>query len=242
MLFTSAVRSFLLALVFVSMHRDGHSTIARCQANCASPARRVGPRQPRTRPHPWSIAPFPTTFMGFCDLGCQLFFSEQPTNSSCKRACDYFYRYRVTVDYSDLIEQGINECFDGCDIALLTCQTGYYCRDGGMLPCPPGTYRENQTDDTVSSCVGCPLGRYRPNDKGTSADTCSKCPKGKYAALIGGTSVESCIRCPAGTVAEEEGASLAAVEVVCHHIVIVTRFVYYAYLRYGCVQEHHHFQ
>lgn len=131
-----------------------------------------------------------------------------PTNVTCKTACDYSYRYKTTVEYSDLIEVGTYECFDGCDIALLTCQTGYYCIDGAMLPCPAGTFRGDQTDDSVSACVGCPLGRFRNRDKGTSADTCAKCPIGKYANIFGGTSVESCIRCPAGSVAEEEGMGL----------------------------------
>lgn len=199
----------VIVLFFILSTNVADGTIARCQENCVSPDRRVGPTPPpNTRPHPWSIAPFPTKFNGFCSLGCQLFFAEQPRNTSCKRSCDYSYRYKTTVEYSDLIEVGIYECFDGCDIALLTCQTGYYCNDGGMFPCPPGTFRENQTDASVSACVGCPNGRYRDRDKGTNADDCAKCPKGKYANLIGGTSVDSCIRCPAGTVAEEEGMGL----------------------------------
>lgn len=193
-----------------AIHTASHPLIdVQCIVTAVLYDRRVGPTHPpNTRPHPWSIAPFPTKFDGFCKLGCQLFFAEQPTNVTCKRSCDYSYRYKTTVQYSDLIEVGIYECFDGCDIALLTCQTGYYCTDGGMLPCPAGTFRENDTDTSVSSCVGCPVGRYRDRDKGTSADDCSKCPKGKYANIIGGTSVDACIRCPAGTVAEEEGMGL----------------------------------
>src|SRR5690606_20318363 len=120
-----------------------------CQSNCVSEDRLVGPTKPlATRPHPWKPAPFPTLFDGFCKLGCQLFFSENPTNVSCKRACDWSYRYKITVEYNDLIEVGLNECIDGCNIALLTCQTGYYCNDGAMLPCPPGRFRENGTGDS----------------------------------------------------------------------------------------------
>jgi hypothetical protein len=74
-----------------------------------------------------------------------------------------------------------------------------------MMPCPPGTFRDNSTDDRVQQCIGCPLGRYRAQEKGTSADTCDKCPKGKYLGFFGGTSIKSCVRCPAGTIAEEEG-------------------------------------
>jgi hypothetical protein len=181
-------------------------TIERCQANCVAPDRRVGPtRPPKTRPHPWFVAPFPNKFDGFCKLGCQLFFSEVPTNLTCRKSCDFAYRYEVTVGYSDSIEQGIYECFDGCDIALQICQKGYYCSDGAMKPCPPGTFRDNSTDARVQQCIGCPLGRYRAQEKGTSAETCDKCPKGKYLGFFGGTSINSCIRCPAGTVAEEEG-------------------------------------
>ena len=45
-----------------------------------------------------------------------LLFSTHNLNALC----------RVTVGYSDLIEIAINECFDGCDIALLTCQSVSY--------------------------------------------------------------------------------------------------------------------
>lgn len=112
------------------------ATVLRCQNNCGDPDERlVGPTPPpKTRPHPWKIAPFPNPlFIGSCKLGCQLFFSENPTNISCVRACHWAYRYKITVGYSDLIEEAILECIDGCDIALLTCQTGYYCNGAKHL-------------------------------------------------------------------------------------------------------------
>lgn len=37
------------------------------------------------------------------------------------------YRYDAEGGYSDLAEVARYECYDGCDIALLRCQSGYYC-------------------------------------------------------------------------------------------------------------------
>lgn len=189
---------------------DVSSTALRCQSNCEGTTnitRWVGPTKPaNTRQHPWIPAEFPTKFSGFCKLGCQLFFSEDPYNVTCKRSCDYSYRYEVTVQYSDYIEISRLECRDGCDIGLLVCQTGYYCTGGKMLPCPPGRFRESDMGaDEVRSCIDCPIGRYRERDKGTSADTCELCPIGKYNDLTGADSINFCKRCPAGMTAEERG-------------------------------------
>jgi hypothetical protein len=184
-------------------------TVERCQGNCdAGSSRLVGPTKPaNTRPHPWKKAPFPYPFDGFCKLGCQLFFSEDPYNVTCKQSCDYSYRYGVTVQYSDLGEVAKLECRDGCDIGLLICQEGYYCDGGMMRTCPPGRFREGDTDH-VTECIDCPYGRYRVRDKGTSADVCTKCPKGKYNNATGSLSPDDCLRCPAGMTAEEEGMRL----------------------------------
>lgn len=82
---------------------------------------------------------------------------QVPKNTTCKRLCDYFYRYEITTGYSDIAEEAKLECqngncFDvanpfaihkynisylGCDIALQVCEPGYYCSVGEMLPCPP---------------------------------------------------------------------------------------------------------
>lgn len=200
--------TFLVTLLLLVIATVTDGTIARCQANCVASDRKVGPTKPQfTRPHPWKKAPFPFPFDGFCKLGCQLFFSEEPYNVTCKRACDYSYRYGITVEYSDLGEVAKLECRDGCDIALLTCQTGYYCTGGKMLACPPGRFRESQTTN-VTTCIDCPLGRYRDRDKGTSADTCALCPIGTYANVTGSTDISACLKCPAGQTAEEEGMAL----------------------------------
>jgi hypothetical protein len=96
-----------------------------CQSNCVSSDRLVGPtRMPKTKTHPWAVAAFPSSNGGFCKLGCQIFYTEVPQDTTCHRLCDYFYRYNVTVGYSDLIEEAKLECQNGCDIALQVCQAG----------------------------------------------------------------------------------------------------------------------
>jgi hypothetical protein len=183
-----------------------------CRENCKSSDRLVGPfRMVNQRPHPWSQAVFPTDKFAFCQMGCQFFFTEFPVNTTCKRLCDFIYRYQTTVAYSDLAETAIRECRDGCDIALLVCQAGFYCTEGVMIPCPPGRYRSPITDLSVMSlnlatvCAECPPGRYRPSSKGKKPEDCSKCPLGKYAGVTGSVLVSDCRRCPAGKTAEQEG-------------------------------------
>jgi len=185
-----------------------------CQANCVSSDRLVGPtRMTGTREHPWKIAQFPSKFDSFCKLGCQYYFSEVPKNVSCKNTCEYVYRYGMTVAYSDVIQMSILECRDGCDIANLVCQKGFYCTGGEMLPCPAGTYNPEVADLSIvalegaATCDKCPQGRYRSATKGVSIDSCTKCPIGKYAAVTGSVLVSDCKRCPAGKVAQEEGMS-----------------------------------
>ena len=217
-----------LAIQFLLLAALVHSTVYRCQDNCfnktGGPGGRLpggGPTHPaHTRAHPWKRAEFPSRFQGFCKLGCQFFFSENPNNITCNRACRYQYRYHVTVGYSDLAEVAINECEDGCDIALKTCQEGYYCTQGSMTACPAGRFRsgltgyepqfENVTDKgrLVETCIDCPVGRYRPLTLGVTPDDCSKCPIGTYSNATGMTSINACIRCPAGMTAEEEGMDL----------------------------------
>ena len=166
-----------------------------------------------TLPHPFSQAIFPTTKYGFCQMGCQFFFSEFPKNTTCKALCDYTYRYTVTAGYSDLAEEAMLECKDGCDIALQVCQPGFYCNYGEMLPCQAGRYRESIPDLSITSlnaatvCSECPPGRYRASERGKSPEDCAKCPKGKFAAVTGSVLVSDCVRCPAGKFAEIEGMS-----------------------------------
>lgn len=189
--------------------------LARCQNNCVSPDRIVGPtKMPDTLPHPFKIARFPSTQAQFCQLGCQMFYAEFPTQDSCRAACDFQYRYKLTNDYSDIAKEALLECRDGCDIALQVCQTGYYCTSGEMLPCPPGKYRTPVPGvsildlSTAFSCINCPPGRYRRLDKGTDIESCSKCPIGKYVTITGSKDVSDCLRCPAGKFAEQEGMAI----------------------------------
>lgn len=186
-----------------------------CQTNCQSSDRLTGAtRMTDTLTHPWLVAEFPSKTVGFCKLGCQIFYTEVPKNTTCKRLCSYFYRYKVTNNYNDLIEEAKLECQNGCDIALQVCQAGYYCNTGIMLPCPPGTFRESVTDVSIralkeaTACTPCPYGRYRSTQKGKSPDDCEKCPIGTYANVTGSITQSDCQRCPAGQNAEEPGMRL----------------------------------
>lgn len=198
-----------------------------CQENCGAPNRLIGPRHPSTRPHPWKAAVYPSASKTFCKLGCQYWYYNAPNNVTCKASCGHEYRYKVTVGYSDLADEARRECEDGCDIALLLAQAGYYAGNGSMVPCPFGTFREavhnistipgpfNTTDEAIHSssllqgvlqCVDCPYGTYRAATKGQNSLSCNKCPIGKYANRTGSTAETDCLRCPAGTTTAEEGA------------------------------------
>ena len=200
---------FLIVYFFLifSTSPEVYSTVARCQANCAASDRLTGPtKMPETKPHPWKITQFPTKNNAFCMLGCQYFFSDFPTNISCINECQRAYRYRVTTGYSDVIEESLSNCFDGCSIALQTCQSGFFCNTGAMRPCEEGTFRNDSMGvPAVLECTKCPFGRYRSLKKGKSPDECSLCPRGKYANFEGATKTAECIRCPAGKFADEEG-------------------------------------
>ena len=208
---TFALIYAIVALLVLTQYRS-LAQVGICQDNCVSSDRLTGNnRMTATRPHPWSQAVFPTKKEGFCKMGCQFFFSDYPKNTTCKRLCDFVYRYQTTVGYNDLAELAVMECRDGCDIELQVCQEGFYCTAGMMLPCPPGTFRESIQDLSVTSldlatiCAECPPGRYRPAAKGKSPLDCSLCPIGKYAGVTGSVLVSDCKRCPAGKTAEEEG-------------------------------------
>merc|ERR1711991_425898 len=127
-------------------------------------------------------------------------------NESCVQKCQMAYRYQVTTGFSDVIEESLSSCYDGCDIALQTCQAGFYCIEGWMLPCPPGYWRNESVGvPAVLKCNLCPFGRYRSLSKGKHPDECSLCPRGKYADFEGATQTSECIRCQAGKFADDEG-------------------------------------
>lgn len=210
MILIARITIFLIILALTAVSVSAQLDL--CQANCVSSDRLVGPtKMKETRPHPWKVAQYPTKNDGFCKLGCQIFYTDTPKNTTCNRLCEYFYRYKITAAYSDLAEEAKLECQDGCGIALQICQAGYYCNTGVMLPCPIGTYREAVTDvsivalDKAHECTPCPYGRYRSTTKGKSADDCNKCPRGTYVDKVGSTDISDCKRCPAGTHADEEG-------------------------------------
>ena len=116
--------SFFFCLISFSLV---YGQLDLCQSNCVSSDRLVGStRMPDTLTHPWAVAAFPTSNGGFCKLGCQIFYAEVPKNTTCHRLCEYFYRYNITVGYSDLIEEAKLECQNGCDIGLQVCQAGRF--------------------------------------------------------------------------------------------------------------------
>ena len=211
------------------------STEEQCHRDCRAFPRLVGPTRPSddmdalgnplrlTRPYPYHTAAseeydFPT----FCALGCTYFFvasgaeihplswSDDTTLDRCFALCDDSYEYNVTVGYNDLVEMARLECRDGCQIALIRCQPGYYCiqatpktnglrySGGDMLPCPAGMYRDVSYDQ-VTECFPCPPNHFREDIKGKSLSSCSKCPPN--SSTTDGTintSIKDCIRCPAG--------------------------------------------
>lgn len=209
----------MLAMIFRIGQVDGQvdgelDGLLLCQANCDSGDRLFGPtKTTKTRTYPYKIAEFPSTTASFCKLGCQYYFAETPNNATCKNVCEYVYRIKTTTGYSDIAEQAVLECRDGCDIASQVCQAGFYCLHGTMSPCQSGTYRVAVTDVSIVSlkiaeqCTDCPPGRYRPQAKGKRIDDCTKCPIGKYANVAGSKIVSDCQRCPAGKSAEQEGLS-----------------------------------
>lgn len=181
------------------------ATQQRCEEECEKPLRVAGPTPPNgTRPHPYAIAQFPTPHKQYCKVGCSFFFQTTKRLQLCREMCDLTYEYKVTVGYSDALEVARFECRDGCAIGIHYCQQGYFCIDGGMNPCPAGTYRTDSTD-FVQECTLCPAGRYAERDRGTSLDHCSKCPKNTYLNVTGSVSKADCVRCPPGTFAKSEG-------------------------------------
>lgn len=206
---------WLLIICILLAFQLSTSQVTLCRSNCAAADRLTGPtRMPDTLDHPWHTARFPSTNSGFCQLGCTIFYNEVPRNTTCKKLCGYFYRYKVTAGYSDLITEAKLECQDGCDIGLQICQAGYYCNNGQMLPCPAGTYREAVTNVSIvaleqaKECTKCPFGRYRSTIRGKSADDCNLCPVGYYINARGSTSINDCVRTPAGQVAQNMGMRL----------------------------------
>jgi hypothetical protein len=182
-----------------------------------------------TKVHPYAVAQDdnPDVYNKFCSAGCTFYYTEgnwieyvtalssdpektarqmntSQTLQSCLDRCDYTYRYNITVGgipggYNDVAEVARLECWDGCQIANLLCMPGFYCFEGKMIECPPGTYRHNDYR-RVESCYLCPKGRYRTETAGRDVDMCQLCPVGKYANYTGSDSVSDCQRCPAGKV------------------------------------------
>ena len=190
------------------------ATLEQCQIDCTRNAT-YRPTNQQTRPealdltldYPYSQAPETNPYPEFCQLGCTYFYSTSPNNVTCKRRCDFTYRYNLSVGYSDWAEVARWECRDGCDIALARCQAGYYCTNGTMTICPAGRWR-NVTYSAVEECIDCERGRFRARSGGTSMDSCSKCPQGKYVNTTGTISDYKCNRCPDGKFGPEPGMAL----------------------------------
>ena len=123
---------------------------------------------------------------------------------------------------------------DGCDMGKARCQPGYYCANGNMTICPPGTWRSLNYSQ-VGNCnlcekVGWSIEAHsRPSimvnellhvdaparDPTSFSLTMNLSPitrlffveQGRYRAMFGGTSMESCTKCPQGTYVNVTGAT-----------------------------------
>ena len=167
--------------------------------------RPIGPNKPlATRNHPWATAPsYNSGYPIFCELGCSNYYLNW-TLIGCHQACDYYYRYEITSDFSDRAEVARFECHDGCAIGNLRCQPGFYCQQEVMQPCPAGKYRDIDYHH-VTRCDNCPHGRYRETLGGRYIDSCDKCNMGRYNKKTGSDSKFDCLRCPPGRFANEPG-------------------------------------
>jgi len=204
-LMMQTIIAFLTLMLLLFIHPIVEATEEQCKIDCvAGDKRPIGPTKPDTREYPYFKAPKINPHMEFCKAGCTYFFATSPTNVTCKARCDYTYRYNGSVSYSDWSEVARLECHDGCDIALYRCQPGYYCNNGEMIECPPGTYRDVQYNYT-NSCTPCPRGRYREIPKGRYLDSCTKCRINTYLNFTGSFNQADCLRCPDGTYTLEEG-------------------------------------
>ena len=108
---------FVVRYIYSILILDVSSTIERCRENCGSSDRLTGPTRMDFVGHPLKITSFPTKNTALCKLGCTYYFTEYNTVTSCKRACDFSYRYKVTAGYSDRATEAELNCRDGCDIA-----------------------------------------------------------------------------------------------------------------------------
>lgn len=70
--------------------------------------RLVGPTEPAPElnaTYPYARAPLPLPYTSFCQLGCSLFFSGAPQNTTCCAFCDDVYARNVSVGISDHAEK-----------------------------------------------------------------------------------------------------------------------------------------
>jgi hypothetical protein len=198
------------AFALISLENIAECTREQCFQDCASPPseRLVGPTPPESdAEYPFAQAPFPLPQPEFCQLGCSLFFNSYPVQLECIAACDLALEENTSVGLSDWVHKARLECRDGCAMAALRCMPGYACRDGAMVACEPGTYRD-ESYDSVEECVECPKGTYRELPRGRSISSCLPCPHGTYLNQTGSALREDCLRCPYGQHAPKEGMAL----------------------------------
>ena len=188
------------------------ATKSKCQEDCHSVDRLVGPTRPwhaaddmgnevnLTRPYPYfSLAHNnhslvgelePNTFSKFCELGCSLFHStkREPTLlSDCTDSCDNVYQYDVTVGYNDLAEMARLECRDGCQIALKRCESGHYCTQVHVQD------KSNETTRTADAADSNVNASSTTNTY--SGGIMYQCPPGTFRD-VSYDAVEECIACP----------------------------------------------
>ena len=195
-----------------------------------------------TRPYPFHIAAENTnvdideySLPEFCKLGCTYFFvsssdttnnddesqsSKTTTLGQCLDKCDDTYSYNSsTPPYNDLAQVARLECRDGCMLALIRCQPGYYCLQVSFSFADKNEHEnandanENADDDDNSphyqggEMIPCQAGTYRDVSY-DSVIKCIPCPSNYFREDTKGKSLSSCSPCPAGTSAEPGSTSI----------------------------------
>ena len=86
------------------------------------------------------------------------------------------------------------------------CPTGYFCPADTInpVPCPAGSYNNEQNKSAATDCKICPVGQYCPINS-TIPTVCSAT---SYRDTTGASSQSDCITCPQHTVSTEGSSSL----------------------------------
>lgn len=116
----------------------------------------------------------------------------------------YFATYSTGTNISTLSRAGFS--------SQAPCPVGYYCIDGNLLSCPPGSFGVASMQSTPAGCKMCPTGSYGTDLAAVDASVCLRCPRGSYSALPGAA---LCSFCPSGSAQPAIGSSFASTCVPC---------------------------